>query len=400
MPVGGVCTIRLGGGESVDAEVVGLRGQHVQMMPIGDTAGIRLGCVVEPRRTEAIVRASESMLGRIFESCGNPIDGKGEVHGGIPCPLYRPGSNPVQRRRIQDILPLGVRVLDGLISCGTGQRLAIMAGSGVGKSCLIGMIARHTKADVNVIALVGERGREVREFIENDLGSEGLARSVVIVATSDAPPLIRMRAAFLATAIAEFFRDRGRSVLLLMDSLTRFAMAAREVGLAIGEPPTVKGYTPSVFSILPKLLERVGMSDGSGSITGLFTILTEGDDIQDPIADAVRSIVDGHIVLSRKLAAKNHYPAVDVLHSLSRLHREVADETHLRAADQFRTLWSSYAEMEDFINMGIYAQGKNKTVDDAMIRHEAMVQFLKQGIAEGTTLDDTVTRLAAVVGQA
>lgn len=398
MPIGGMCSIRLSNGKSVDAEVVGLKGQHALMMPIGETEGIKLGCLVEPKRSDAAIFASEEMLGRVIDARGDPMDGGKPIIGGIPYKLYNVGANPVTRKLVKDPLQLGVRAIDGLITCGIGQRMTIMAGSGVGKSVLLGMVARHTKADVNVIGLIGERGREVREFIEKDLGKEGLARSVVVVATSDSPPLLRMRGAYVATAIAEYFRDQGKKVLLLMDSLTRFAMAGREVGLAVGEPPTVKGYTPSVFATLPKLLERAGTTDGNGSITGLYSILIEADDINDPIADAVRAIVDGHIVLSRKLASLNHYPAIDILNSLSRVHRAVANERHLKVADRFRTLWSSYIDMEDYINMGVYAAGKNKTVDEAIARVDTMKSFLKQRVEDVSTLQNTIDFMAQTVG--
>ncbi len=398
MPVGGMCTIRVDDDTYVDAEVVGLKGEHVMMMPIGDITGIKHGCSVEPKDSQASVIVSDKLLGRVLNAHGNPIDGGPDISSLESYSLYASPVDPIKRKRIESILPLGVRVIDGLLTCGIGQRMAIMAGSGVGKSVLLGMIAKYTQADINVIALVGERGREVREFIERDLGEEGLKRSVIVVATSDEPPLVRTRAAFMATAIAEYFRDKGKQVLLLMDSLTRFSMAMREVGLAIGEPPTSKGYTPTVFSVLPKLLERVGTTNDSGSITGLYTVLTEGDDIQDPIADSVRSIVDGHIVLSRKLAGQNHYPAVDIMNSLSRLHRDLVEKDHLKSADQFRTLWANYMDMEDFINMGIYAKGKNKTVDEAIGRIDSMRNFLQQGYDQGDSFDRTQTNLRQVVG--
>lgn len=394
MPVGGMCRIhRQRHRDVVLAEVVGLKGELVMLMPVGSTHGIQVGDRIEPLRTEAAVSVSESMLGRILDGSGDPMDDGPSLTAQADYGLYRAAVSPVTRQMVSKPLGLGVRVMDGLMSCGVGQRLAIMAGSGVGKSTLLGMIARHTQADVNVIALVGERGREVREFLETDLGADGLQRSVVVIATSDSPALLRMRAAFVATTIAEFFRDRGAQVLLMMDSLTRYAMATREIGLSLGEPPTVKGYTPSLFSTLPRLLERAGTCEGTGSITGLYTILTEGDDIQDPIADAVRAIVDGHVVLSRKMTNMGFYPPVNVLDSLSRVMRAVVSPQHFQAASVVRAALSLYEEMEDYIKMGVYVPGKNPALDKVIAKRDRIEAFLRQDVADVTSHSETVARL-------
>jgi flagellum-specific ATP synthase len=308
-------------------------------------------------------------------------------------PLYALPAGPMERDNIDAPLDLGIRAMNGLLTCGLGQRMGIMAGSGVGKSTLLGMIARHTRADINVIALIGERGREVREFIERDLGPEGLARSVVVVATSDQSPLLRMRGAFVATTIAEYFCGQGQNVLLMMDSVTRFAMAMREVGLAIGEPPTTKGYTPSVFASLPKLLERAGRFREAGSITGLYTVLVEGDDMNEPIADAVRSILDGHIVLSRRLAARNHYPCIDILHSASRVMNAVVDPDHRDLSGRFREVLATYQEAEELINIGAYKNGSNPRIDFALSRIDAVNAFLRQSVDETVDLAGTVEQL-------
>jgi flagellum-specific ATP synthase len=303
----------------------------------------------------------------------------------------------MKRRRIEQSLDLGIRVINGLISCGKGQRLGIMAGSGVGKSVLLGMIARNTAADVNVIALIGERGREVREFIERDLGAEGLKRSVVVVSTSDKSPLLRMRGAFLATTIAEYYRDQGKDVLLLMDSVTRFCMAQREIGLSLGEPPASKGYTPSVFAAIPRLLERAGMAPESGSITGLYTVLVEGDDLEDPVADSVRAILDGHIVLSRKVAQRNHYPAVDVLQSTSRVMRDIVDNDHLKWAGQIKDWLAAYAQVEDLINIGAYVRGSNLHVDQAIAVIDRINAFLRQDVNDASSFQETIALMRSIV---
>jgi flagellum-specific ATP synthase len=327
-----------------------------------------------------------------------PIDGKGPLIGQLELRgLYQKPTHPLERKRIEDPLDLGIRSINGLLTCGKGQRLAIMAGSGVGKSVLLGMMARHTKADINVIALIGERGREVREFIENDLGPEGLKRSVLIVSTSDRSPLLRMRGAYLAATVAEFFRDQGKDVLLLMDSVTRFCMAQREIGLSLGEPPAARGYTPSVFSTIPKLLERAGMAPVQGSITGLFSVLVEGDEQDDPIADAVRSVLDGHIVLSRQIAQKNQFPAVDVLQSTSRVMRAVVSPEQVKWAGQIKEWIAVYRQAEDLINIGAYVKGSNPKVDQAIAVMDRITAFLRQGIDEHATLADTLASMNAIV---
>jgi flagellum-specific ATP synthase len=381
------------------AEVVGFRDQRILLMPLGDRQGIAPGSQIIAQGRQAVIRVGPRLLGRVLDGLGNPLDGQGPLECHEEIPIYRDPLNPFQRRRITEVLDLGIRSINALLTCGKGQRLGIMAGSGVGKSVLLGMMARYTKADVNVIALIGERGREVREFIERDLGTAGLARSIVVVATSDQPPLVRMRGAFLATAIAEYFREKNRDVLLMMDSLTRFAMAQREVGLAVGEPPTTKGYTPSVFALLPKLLERAGRSRSDGSITGLYTVLVEGDDVTEPIADATRSILDGHIVLSRRLAERNMYPAIDVLASKSRVMIDVVSREHLQAAGQFMNLLATYQEAEDLINIGAYAHGSNPQIDQAIRLREKMLAFLRQDISEQLTFEASSEQLAAVVSE-
>jgi flagellum-specific ATP synthase len=333
-------------------------------MPLGEMGGIGPGSRVEATGQSLRVNVDENLLGRVLDGLGNVIDGKGGAACRMSYPVENTPPNPLTRKKISEVLPIGVKCIDGLLTIGRGQRIGIFAGSGVGKSTLMGMIARNTKADINVIGLIGERGREVREFIENDLKEEGLKRSVVIVATSDQPALVRLKAAQLATAVAEYFRDQGNDVMLLMDSLTRFAMAQREVGLAIGEPPVTRGYTPSVFAVMPKLLERSGTSD-VGSITGMYTVLVDGDDMNEPVTDTVRGILDGHIVLSRNLANKNHYPAIDILASISRLMSEIADSDHKKAAGRARDLLAIYRDSEDLINIGAYVKGSNPKLDDA-----------------------------------
>jgi flagellum-specific ATP synthase len=341
----------------------------------------------------ATAHGGPGLLGRVLDGLGLPLDGQGLLQTDEEYPLYATSLNPMQRRRITRPLDLGIRSINGLLTCGRGQKVGIFSGSGVGKSILLGMLSRNTSADVNVIALIGERGREVNEFIERDLKPEGLKRSVVIVATSDQPPLVRIRGAFLATAIAEYFRDQGQQVLLLMDSLTRFAHGQREVGLAIGEPPTTKGYTPSVFTLLPRLLERAGTGSGDGTITGLYTVLVEGDDMADPIADAVRAILDGHIVLSRDLAAQNHFPAIDILQSTSRVMRDIVTPQHYAAARSVMEALAVYRRSEDLINLGAYKAGANAKLDRAVSMHGPITTFLRQGIDEKTGLGDSVALL-------
>lgn len=383
-------------GEPIPAEVVGFRENRVLLMPVGEIQGIGPGCEVVSAHRVLKVNVGRQLLGRILDGLGNPIDGKGPLNSNSQYPLTAVPPPPLARRRISEKLGVGVRAIDSLLTLGRGQRVGIMAGSGVGKSTLLGMIARNTEADISVIALIGERGREVREFIERDLGEEGLKRAVVVVATSDQPALVRLKGAMTATAIAEYFRDQGLDVMLMMDSVTRFAMAQREVGLTVGEPPATRGYTPSVFAMLPKLLERSGTGD-RGSITGIYTVLVDGDDMNEPIADAVRSILDGHIVLSRNLAAQNHYPAIDILASVSRVMLEIVETEHVQCAQQLRALLATYREAEDLINIGAYAHGSNPAIDQAIAVIAEIKKFLQQGINENTLLSETVQRLKKLV---
>jgi flagellum-specific ATP synthase len=379
-------------GRRIPVEVVGFMDGKVIAMPLGKIDGVRQGDILQASGRTASIGMSELLQGRVLDGLGRPIDDK-------PLPLaldrqdlYAEPANPLTRDPIRETLQTGVRVIDGLLTCGLGQRIGIFGGSGVGKSTLLGMIARYTSADINVIALIGERGREVREFIENDLGEEGLKRSIVIVSTSDQPALVRIRAAFAATAAAEYFRDRGYNVMLMMDSVTRFAMAQREVGLAAGEPPSSKGYTPSVFSLLPKLLERTGKFS-KGSITAFYTVLVEGDDMNDPIADSVRSILDGHIVLDRELASRGHYPCIDVLHSVSRLMSHLVDSDQKNAACEIRDLMATYKKSEDLINIGAYKRGSNERIDTAIDRADVIATFLKQRAEEPSQLSMTQRQL-------
>jgi flagellum-specific ATP synthase len=392
--VGTLCEISpLDGTTPVSAEVVGFRQGRALLMPLGDLRGLGPGSLIKVCQNRATIHAGEALLGRVIDAMENPIDEGPPLNLTTEMPIYALPPNPMQRDTIDQPLDLGVRAINGLLTCGTGQRMGIMSGSGVGKSVLLGMMARHARADVNVIALIGERGREVREFIERDLGEKGRARSVVLVATSDQSPLIRMRGAFVATAIAEYFCAQGKHVLFMMDSVTRFAMAMREVGLAIGEPPTTKGYTPSVFASLPKLLERAGNFKQAGSITGLYTVLVEGDDMNEPIADAVRSILDGHITLSRDLAAKNHYPAVDILNSASRVMREIVTSKHNDLNGRVREIMATYREAEDLVNIGAYSAGSNPKIDYSLARIEAINSFLRQDINEQADIYDTVSQM-------
>jgi flagellum-specific ATP synthase len=397
--VGSICRLDIAPNvKPVLAEVIGFRGTKVVLMPLEEVHGINNQSQVTLLSKQATVRVSDALLGRVLDGAGNALDRLPLNVEGSDKAIYSPPVNPLGREPIRDSLDLGVRSLNGLITCGSGQRMGIMAGSGVGKSVLLGMIARYTKADVNVIALVGERGREVREFLERDLGKEGLARSVVIVATSEQSALLRMRAAYLATTISEHFADQGKRVLLLMDSLTRFCMAQREIGLSMGEPPATKGYTPSVFATLPRLLERAGSrGDKGGSITGLYTVLVEGDDLDDPIADSTRSILDGHIVLSRNLADKGHFPSIDVLKSVSRVMRSVVTPEHNDLAAQMRELMSVYREAEDLINIGAYVRGSNPKIDKAIELNDFINRFLRQDVAEMTTVQDTIALMRAIV---
>ena len=392
--VGEVCTIYNQKNVGIPAEVTGFKADNVILMPLGDLVGIAPGCRVVPSGKALSVKCSEELFGKVLDGLGNPLK-KEEISTYTLYPLEAMPPDPLRRRRIKDVLPTGVRAIDAFLTCGEGQRVGIFAGSGVGKSTTLGMIAREAKADVNVIALIGERGREVLDFLEKDLGKEGLKKSVIVCATSDQPALVRLKGAFTATAIAEYFRDQGKKVILMMDSVTRFAMAQREVGLAIGEPPATKGYTPSVFAMLPKLLERSGMSD-KGSITAFYTVLVDGDDFNEPIADAVRGILDGHIVLSRSLAAKNHYPSIDILSSISRLMPEIAEEGHKASASVARDLLSTYRDSEDLINLGAYVEGSNEKVDLAIRYNEPLTSFLKQGINEICDFDESIEGLMSM----
>ncbi len=378
-----------------DAEVVGFRDNRILLMPFGKLAGIGPGCRVEASGHGLRVRVGPELRGRILDGLGNPIDGLGPLRGKRWQETDNPPPSPLSRSRISKPLPFGVKSLDGLLTCGRGQRIGIFAGSGVGKSTLMGMIARHAQADINVITLVGERGREVREFIEKDLRTDGLAKSVLVVATSDQPALVRQKSAMLGTAIAEYFRDQGLDVLLLMDSLTRFAMAQREIGMSVGEPPVSRGYTPSVFQVLPRLLERSGNAE-RGSVTGLYTVLVEGDDMNEPVADTVRGILDGHIVLSRKLAHRNHYPAVDVLSSVSRIMPDITTPRHLAAAGFLRRNLSVYQDAQDLIHIGAYKKGASAEIDEAVRLNAGINAFLRQDIGESVLFEDTIDQLVAL----
>ena len=381
--IGEVCGIvPVNSDNAVEAEVVGFKNGRVLLMPLESIQGLGPGCRILSMGRKASIGVGKGLLGRVIDGLGNPIDNKGPIHLEDEYPIYAEPINPLDRGRIKEPMDLGVRALNALFTCGQGQRMGIFAGSGVGKSVLMGMIARNTKADVNVIGLIGERGREVREFLEKNLGEEGLARSVVVVAASDMHPLIRMRAAYVATTVSEYFRDQGNNVLLMVDSLTRFAMAQREVGLSVGEPPTTKGYTPSVFSLLPKLLERSGIVEGVGSITGLYTILVEGDDFNEPVSDAARSILDGHISLSRSLANKNHYPAIDILQSISRVMIDIVDSEQKTRANDVMNIVATHKKAEDIINIGAYVNGSNPGIDYAIKMVDKVNAFLRQNIDE------------------
>jgi len=392
--LGELCYIKTNyaGGQMVPAEVVGFKDRKILLMPLGNLEGIGPGSELLATGTTLRVAVGMELKGRVLNGLGEIIDDKGRIKPELTYPVMNSPPNPLKRQRITQVLPVGIKAIDGLITVGKGQRMGILAGSGVGKSTLIGMIARNTEADINVIALIGERGREVREFLEKDLGEEGLAKSVVVVATSDQPALVRLKGAFVATSIAEYFRDQGLDVLLLMDSLTRFALAQREVGLAIGEPPATRGYTPSVFALLPKLLERAGM-DERGSITGLYSVLVEGDDLNEPVTDAVRGIVDGHIALNRNLAALNLYPAIDIAQSISRVMIDIASPEHMAAANRFRSILATYEEARDLIDIGAYKKGSNPRIDEAIALIDNCYSFLRQGIYDEAAFSDTLTAL-------
>ncbi len=391
--IGTVCSIINQDGEQFKAEVVGFRGNKILLMPFQDTKGLTPNSLILAERGLTSIKVGEGLLGRVIDGLGNPIDGKGAINYTETISLYHEPINPMLRKPITESLDVGIKAINGLLTIGKGQRIGILAGSGVGKSTLLGMIARYTTADINVIGLIGERGREVKEFITKNLGEEGLKRSIVVAVTSDNSPLLRMRGAFVATSIAEYFRDKGFDVLLMMDSITRFAMAQREIGLSIGEPPTTKGYTPSVFAILPKLLERAGNSDSKGSLTAIYTVLVEGDDMNEPIADSTRAILDGHIILSRHLAAQNHYPCIDILNSKSRLMVDIVDDEHKALAGNIISLYATYKEAEDLINIGAYSKGSNPKIDEAINKIDKINNFLKQGIEEKFTLQETLEEM-------
>jgi flagellum-specific ATP synthase len=394
--VGELCELQQASGRRLALEVVGFRDGFVQSVPLGTTAGIRPGDTLVARGGSARVAVGPELLGRVLDGLGQPLDGLGPIRSAATAPLYPPPMNPLARDPIVTPMGTGVRAIDSLLTCGRGQRIGLFGGSGVGKSTLLGMMARGTSADVAVIALVGERGREVRSFLEHDLGVEGLKRSVVIVSTSDNPPLVRLRAAYAATTVAEYFRAQGQNVLLMMDSVTRFAMAQREVGLAAGEPPTAKGYPPSVFALLPGLLERAGNVRGQGSITAFYTVLVEGDDTNEPVADNVRAILDGHIVLSRDLGARNHYPAIDVLHSVSRTMPDVTTVDHRLKAGTVRDWMATLRDSEDLVSVGAYVAGSNPRIDEALSKRGAIDHFLRQPADDLVSLDESRASLEAL----
>lgn len=395
--IGELCKINtLKSKKMIKAEVVGFKDNKVLLMPLGEMTGIGPGSTVIATGDFLRLGVGKKLVGRVIDGLGNPIDDKGEIESEDHYPVNNQPPHPLMRKRITEPLPLGIKAIDGLLTVGKGQRIGIFSGSGVGKSTLIGMIARNTKADINVIALIGERGREVREFLEKDLGEEGLMRSVIVVATSDQPALVRLKGALLATTVAEYFRDKGKDVLLLMDSLTRFAMAQREIGLAIGEPPVSRGYTPSVFAVLPKLLERSGNSQ-SGSITGLYTVLVDGDDLTEPVTDTARGILDGHIVLSRSLANRNQYPAIDVLGSISRVMSDVVLPDHKKVAAEIKKVMAIYRDAEDLINIGAYVKGSSSKIDYAIGVIDNIIGFIEQGTHENFSYEEITDLISNIL---
>ncbi|AST58992.1 flagellar protein export ATPase/type III secretion system protein [Thermoanaerobacterium thermosaccharolyticum] len=396
--VGDVCEIKSINGNTIYAEVMGFKDDKVYLMPLGNMDGIGPGNSVISTGQKLKIGVGEELLGRVIDALGNPIDGKGPIKFKKLISTNNVPPNPLERKRIREVMPLGIKAIDGLLTCGKGQRVGIFAGSGVGKSTLLGMIARNAKSDINVIALIGERGREVNEFIEKDLGEDGLKRSILVISTSDTPALMRVKGAMTATSIAEYFRDQGLDVLFMMDSVTRFAMAQREIGLSIGEAPVSRGYTPSVFSILPKLLERAGSSK-NGSITALYTVLVDGDDLNEPITDAVRGILDGHIVLSRKLANKGQYPAIDILASISRVMNDIVSDEHKDLSSKFKSILSVYEESEDLINIGAYARGSNPKIDEAISLHDDMINYIKQTTDENYNFEDELNMLKNILNR-
>ncbi|WP_412055692.1 flagellar protein export ATPase FliI [Bacillus haynesii] len=398
--IGDVCKIytKGDGPKAIKAEVVGFKDQNILLMPYLEAANIAPGSIVEATGESLRVKVGSGLIGQVVDAFGNPLDDSALPKGLAQVSTDQAPPNPMKRPPIREKMAVGVRSIDSLLTVGKGQRVGIFAGSGVGKSTLMGMIARETAADLNVIALVGERGREVREFIEKDLGEEGLKRTIVVVATSDQPALMRLKAAYTATAIAEYFRDKGQNVMFMMDSVTRVAMAQREIGLATGEPPTTKGYTPSVFAILPKLLERTGTTE-NGSITAFYTVLVDGDDMNEPIADTVRGILDGHIVLDRSLANKGQFPAVNILKSISRVMSNIAEKDHIRAANRFREMLSTYQNSEDLINIGAYKKGSSREIDEAIQFHPKLISFLKQEVDEAASLEESICLLKSLTGR-
>lgn len=395
--VGDICRVYSGeSGKQMTAEVVGFKNERILLMPYSDMNGISAGNFVRNTGRQLDMRIGEFLRGRIINALGQPIDGKGPFEGGSLYCVSGSHINPLERPPIRERMEFGVKAIDGLLTIGKGQRIGIFAGSGVGKSTLMGMIAKNVKADINVIALVGERGREVLEFVQKDLGEEGMRRSILVVATSDQPAMLRMKCPSVATGIAEYFRDQGYDVLLMMDSLTRFAMAQREIGLAVGEPPVARGYTPSIYAELPKLLERSGNFQ-TGSITGVYTVLVEGDDTNEPIADTVRGIIDGHIILSRKIAVRNHYPAIDVLGSISRLMNDIADRDQVKTASKLRNMMSVHEQNQDLISIGAYKRGTNPVLDDAIAHIDRINEFLQQSVGDKVTYQDTVEMMKAIL---
>jgi len=394
--VGELCFVESGHGERVAAEVVGFRGDRTLLMPLGEMTGIRAGCEVHATGHCLQIPVGQHLLGRTLNGLGEPMDGLGPIESHDYYPVIATPPNALSRQMIERPFFTGVRAIDSVLTMGVGQRVGLFAGSGVGKSTLLGMIARNGAADVNVIALVGERGREVREFIQNDLGPEGMAKSIVVCATSDEPALVRIKAAMAATAMAEYFRDKGLSVMLMMDSVTRFAMAQREVGLATGEPPSTKGYTPSVFAMLPRLMERAGCGT-EGAITAIYTVLVDGDDTNEPIADAARGILDGHILLNRKLTSRGHYPPIDVMQSLSRVMPMVTSDEHVMKANRLRELVSAYRDIEDLVNIGAYKPGANREADEAIAKWDGINQLLRQNKADSTPFAESYQRLMEVI---
>ncbi len=399
LSIGSLCTIRNDQGEDIETEVVGFKDNRVIVMPLGDLIGVKPGSKIIHKTNKATIPVGDAFLGRVIDGLGYPLDSQPPIKSHLEYPLYGNRLNPLKRNIIGDVLDVGIKSINVFNTIGKGQRIAIMAGSGVGKSVLMGMIARNTSADVSIIALIGERGREVREFVERNLGTEGLRKSIVVVATSDMPALVRIRGAYTATALAEYFRDQGKDVLLIMDSITRYAMSLREVGLAAGEPPSAKGYTPSVFNQLPKIMERAGTVEQKGSITGIYNVLVEGDDMNEPIADAVRSIADGHVILSRALVHKGHYPAVEPLASISRVMNDIVEPDHLEIAREFKRTLSIYREAEDLINIGAYVDGSDPEIDYAKGKIHEMNTFLQQAVDERVSFEDSLVQFKHLMNE-